>query len=438
MYLMIENKGVADARSFTKLGLSTARGKSDRIGQFGTGAKHGILCLIRHGLFPTLYCGKTKMEFVCQPNLMGKTEYNDVSVRIDGKAPMELSFTLEFGALDWTDVNMGLRELVSNAIDNADSIANVTIKFVDNMRAKDGYTRIFVPSSPAVQHFASEIHKRFLHFSNPQAMSCSILEKKEAGKSNIYRKGVFVRQMESYYQDSLFDYNFGEEFKIDECRNADAWSCGVSAARLVSDDMNAITTIFRHFVDNSDKVWEDEFSDYYLDAKPWWLDLWKSVAGENAVTMSAESILGKTLTAKGFKPIIVPKSWRQAMRKVGIPEGADCVGKIESSGNTIVEVPQNMLDKFNQVWSWFIDCNMTNGKNKPKLAAFAKTIEQESGVLFGYYENGTVFINVDYADNTATHIEELAHYVTGAADNTREFQEFAFQFATRLAEIIYT
>ena len=42
MFLMIANNGVAPVQSFTVLGVSTARGNSDKIGQFGSGAKHGL------------------------------------------------------------------------------------------------------------------------------------------------------------------------------------------------------------------------------------------------------------------------------------------------------------------------------------------------------------------------------------------------------------
>lgn len=439
MFLMIENKGVADARSFTKLGLSTARGKSDRIGQFGTGAKHGILCLMRHHLFPILYCGKTKMEFVCQPNLMGDTEYNELLVKIDNRAPVELSFTLEFGALDWNDINMGLRELVSNAIDNCESVSDVEIKFVDKPRAKDGFTRIFVPMSPSVQQFAAEIKQRFLHFSNSNAMRESVLVKDKNGRANIYRKGVFVRTMESYYHDSLFDYNFGDEFKIDECRNADAWSCMRAAAKLISQDQNVIRTMFRRFLNGGDRIFEYDFHEYHLEPQSWWSEIWNEVVGENGVTVNPDTaVLSETLTKKGLKPVQVPKGWQEAMSKAKIRNGGDCLNVVENKGYTPVNPTAEMRAKFDLVWNWLCDCNMTNGKDKPALFAFAKTINtNDSGVLFGYYKDGKVFINIDYADNTATYIEELAHYITDAADNTREFQEFAFQFATRLAEILY-
>ena len=53
-------------------------------------------------------------------------------------------------------------------------------------------------------------------------------------------------------------------------------------------------------------------------------------------------------------------------------------------------------------------------------------------MLFGYYEGGTVYINKEHDTSHQTMLEETAHYLTGATDNSRDFQDFAFLVASRL------
>ena len=60
MFLCVQNPGVAPVEGFTLLGVSTSRGETGTIGQFGSGAKHAINTLLRAGLKLTIYCGKTR------------------------------------------------------------------------------------------------------------------------------------------------------------------------------------------------------------------------------------------------------------------------------------------------------------------------------------------------------------------------------------------
>ena len=48
MELVIQNKGECPIEGFIVYGLSTSRNKEEKIGQFGTGNKHGINTLLRN------------------------------------------------------------------------------------------------------------------------------------------------------------------------------------------------------------------------------------------------------------------------------------------------------------------------------------------------------------------------------------------------------
>ena len=438
MFLMVENSGEADVRAFTKLGLSSARDKSDKIGQFGSGAKHGVLVLMREGLNPHIYCGRTKIEFFTQPNMMGDTTYNDMFVRIGNKTH-ELSFCLEFGAIDWNDVDMGLREIVSNAIDNSDSVQDVSIRIVEKPRAKAGCTRVFIPMNSQVQKFVNTLSERFLQFGEHRDKT--IIPKTTPGKTKVYRKGVLVHEFDKYNPDGLYDYNFGEELNIDECRNSNEWDCKRAIGRAVCQDESVVRTMFERFIKNNNgqrEYLEDRLSEYDITSRDWWNDLWNKVSNNAVILSPDQSMMRQFLDKKKTHYYVVPSKWYSAMAKGGIQKATLTLDTMENKGYTVVKPTPQMKDMLNEVWSLLVDLELINHKEKPEIKGFSKAIENNEGTLFGFYEKGVVFINVDFSENRQTYLEELCHHITQAADGTREFQEFAFQVATRAAEIIYT
>ena len=79
--------------------------------------------LLRAGLKVVVYCGKTRLDFQTRDD-----EIDDGLIRKPVKRVMckmggtstrtiDLGWVLDFGAIDWTDLGMALREFVSNAID---------------------------------------------------------------------------------------------------------------------------------------------------------------------------------------------------------------------------------------------------------------------------------------------------------------------------------
>src|SRR5689334_6762544 len=110
-YLLIRNAGLAPLESFTILGLSTARGEAEKIGQFGSGSKHGILALMRAGITPRIFIGQDELVFSTHPAKMGEKEYQEVRYTFQGEQH-KTGMCLEFGALDWDSPSMALREFI--------------------------------------------------------------------------------------------------------------------------------------------------------------------------------------------------------------------------------------------------------------------------------------------------------------------------------------
>ena len=125
MHLLIQNPGVAPVEGFTLLGVSTTRGcgVEGAIGQFGSGNKHAINVLLRAGLKVVVYCGKSRLDFQTRDDeiddgLTRKT-IKRVMCKLGGTSTrtIDLGWVLDFGAIDWTDLGMAMREFISNAID---------------------------------------------------------------------------------------------------------------------------------------------------------------------------------------------------------------------------------------------------------------------------------------------------------------------------------
>ncbi|KKL14213.1 hypothetical protein LCGC14_2517990, partial [marine sediment metagenome] len=245
-YLMIQNKGVAPIEGFTTLGISTTRNDNTKgvIGQFGS--KHAINLLLRNDIEPIIFCGLTKMSFYTKEYIINdglvEQKVNKVFCRTSGKnsnTNKDLGFVLEYGVHDWNNINMALREFVANAIDRTirenengcfksalnNNELSVDIIHENKMRARNKYTRIFIPLTQEVQQFYGELPKRFLHFSeNPDIIKQKVLPKGINVNTLIYKNGVLVREVlddRGNPELSLFDYNFDDELRLDESRNAD-------------------------------------------------------------------------------------------------------------------------------------------------------------------------------------------------------------------------
>ena len=93
------------------------------IGQFGSGNKHAINLLLRAGLKVVVYCGKTRLDFQTRDDEIDdgltRKPIRRVMCKMGGTSTrtIDLGWVLDFGAIDWTDLGMALREFVSNAID---------------------------------------------------------------------------------------------------------------------------------------------------------------------------------------------------------------------------------------------------------------------------------------------------------------------------------
>lgn len=522
-YLKIENPGVAPAEAFTLLGASTKRDRTETrtIGKFGTGNKHGVAVCLRNELPPVIFTGNLRLTFGTKDveidDGIRKSTFKQVQVKFGGKddygrsrsATEDLGYVLEHGSNDWTGIELALREFVSNSIDRAieqgenDFLAdflkthgyfdttnewtqedikeqarqalktyrqtardyqNVTVEVVNEnqVRAKAGMTRVFVPMNEDVLRFYNNLGKWFLHFSEPENLDKKILPKKNRNLNGrkaavIYKKGVRVREFESDDTPSLFDYNL-DNIDLDESRKVDDWKVRYAAGQaLAAADATSLAAVMASF-QGTQKYWEHGFDHYGLE--PTWQDndetinekakTWQkaveSVAGDNAVV--AVEGTGTQAARKGYNVLTVPEAFGKAAARYGVKTPEKVLSQDDRDGRDIIDATPDALAALDFVWDVVQRSGMTNGKNRPNVKVFRKIMDGGSQDL-GFYRDGTVYLNADIAgygsieagQNALTQqllvtaLEEVAHHVTGATDNSRDFQDYVLNLAVKVMKV---
>ena len=478
-YLKIENIGVCPPEGFTVLGVSLADTSDNQavIGQFGSGNKQGVAVCLRSNVAPVVFCGTLRLDFFTKPQTVADSkaskDFARVCVKYGGTDPTtgasrssteDLGFVMSYGEKDWGDIALALREFISNAIDRAirehGDWRSVKIEIVDEarVRAKKDHTRVFLPLTPEVLEFYNNLGRWFLHFSEPASLDKAILPKANRNLGDrkaavIFRRGVRVREFESMDTESLFDYNLND-LTIDEARKASDWDvrhhCGQA---LASADKNVLVILFSHLLNSDNPAWEFTFNSYalqpnYRDSteeeqrkRQNWHDAFVQVCGETAVLSSDGT--AKQLEGKGYKPVTAPEGIINAAARYGVQTPAQVLSNDQLSGRLITEPTDSAQAAVDFVWLIIETHGLNNGKTKPPVMCFTSILDGGT-MLNGYYRDGTVFINSDLAPSGTADVgslsarllhvalEEIAHYVTGATDNSRDFQNYLLDVAVKL------
>ena len=468
-YLLIQNRGEAPVEGYTVLGYSSTRtcGVGGVIGQFGSGAKHAVNLCLRNGLAVWVYCGNTRLEFsleeeVVNDGLQDDTIYHVVYRKGSNGTHKRAGWVLDFGILDWNDVGMALREFVSNAIDrtireeggveDAKNANRLSVKIVDDSdrRAKADFTRIYVALNDEVREYYGRLGHRFLHFSdNPANAKPGILEKsnrnEKGNRAVIYREGVWITELEG--SESNFDYNFStDQITIDECRNSSSYMIKAACAKMLKDaETPVLTTIMKSELKGED-TFESKFDSDYMTGygdldttqSERWKEAWDAAAGPDAVVcdneFSKNYVENKGHAARQIKS----HNWEKAMRSAGIRSAIDVLSVDEQRGRTQLDATPDAQLAVDWAWELFEKANLIGSREKPDVFCFQE-IGSAGAVKGGYQNSEGVHIHIDIANAgqnnelRKTALEEVTHWVTGATDNSRDFQNFLLDALVTLA-----
>jgi hypothetical protein len=485
LFLKIENKGVADYNSLLLFGATSNRYSTNKmtIGTFGSGGKHSVGALLRANTNVQIFCGLTKLSYYSKPRKLrkaagGENMQQQVMVHISGSLPAhaapdetmghkELSFTLDFGCHDWpasTGVELACREFVSNAIDGQIEMTGdfdgVTVEIVDEskVRAKDGYTRVFLPLTEKVQKFYNELGKWFLHFSEPDVVrtGTKILPKANRNRTDtnravIYRRGVYVREFMASNKVSLFDYNI--DVQLNEARTFDDWSAkrevGVSLRNATRDVIARILTA----IQKGEDVWELTLDEYGLipssyetedvkvveTRKGEWQAAAALVIGDEGVFCDDVRVVSDMVSKKGYDAVPVKsKAWMDALKANGVRTDEAILTQDDKVGRQFFPATDAVILAVDIVWKAMDGLGFVGSKSKPLVGTFSEPIDCECRAM-GLYrpECKTVYANTDYAENLDEQlvyimVEECIHHISGATDFSRDFQTMQTQVIGRL------
>jgi hypothetical protein len=459
MYLKIENpiNSPISSEFWTIWGTTTKREvkKEDKriIGQFGSGGNHAIALCLRQSINPIIFNENQKLEFFTQPiqldSITGSETQYQVGVNHSGKDNKGravrkkeiLNHTLSFGSIDWTDISFATREFISNAIDACYlqnlSHENVEIEIVseNQVRAKAGSIRVFLPLTQAVQEFYNNIGSWFLHFSNPEMLKKNVFPRRgknvhSKNGSMMYRRGVLVCEIMSQ-EEGLFDYNV-DDVTMNESRSIDSWTAiNKSAVSIVEDaDAKCIARLISSF-EGETKFWEHTFPNYYFctpseERKNIWQETWNNFYGQNAIVCS--NVTREICVDKGYKSIIVPENYVSFVRKLGIKCDVDVLTTNEVKGKALTDPSEDFVKATNFVWDKLSSLGLTHDRPMPSIKGF-NAVQANNTILFGFWEKDTVAYNnmMDKGLNEMllhTVIEELTHHITKANDGSRDFQNY--------------
>lgn len=418
MFLKITNTGICHPQAFTLLGVSTARGDVNKIGQFGSGAKMGILTCLRHAMNPVVVSGDSVIKFDCITKYMGDKKYDQVIAIIDGIS-QELGFALEFGAIDWTKIGYAVREFVSNAKDQGGCEISVVNRIEET---SPNSTSVYIEYTDEVKAYHENLDKYFVEF-EPYTIKDNHLR-----SFKVYRKGVLVCETED--QKALFSYNI-DDLKVDESRNAQMYQVMYNSAMMLrymnSEQAKKFVTAL---VNNTECIEVRKFDPAYIAMSRTHTAIriaWRELFGDAKIV----SDMLAAYVSKKTNAITVTDTALKILTNAGVELAEINGGKIGvENGYMPIEVTTDCKRVFNKVWNKIVKLGLHNGKEKPQLAMFCKPMDCGT-VVGGYYENGTVYIDRNHVNNKVM-VEEIGHYITGAADCTRDFQDWAFNVAGAL------
>ena len=213
--------------------------------------------LLRAGLKVVVYCGKTRLDFQTRDDTIDdglvRKPVQRVLCKMGGTSTrtIDLGWVLDFGAIDWTELGMALREFISNAIDRTlreengqftpamlDGRLTAATVTDEKVKARDGYTRVYVEVNGRCSSTSTSCRSVSALLDQPLAGQAGVpaqgqpeLERQEDGR-DLPRGGLRPRGR-GLHDASIYDYNFrAGELAIDESRNSSDYAIRAAIAKL--------------------------------------------------------------------------------------------------------------------------------------------------------------------------------------------------------------
>jgi hypothetical protein len=410
-YVKIVSKSVTTPEDLFTLGVSTSRGKEDKIGQFGSGTLLGTLAWLRaYEKSPIFMVNGKKVTFETKDVLKSDGEAFKQVLMCQGRKKSPLNVALEYGTLDWPTACLGLREWISNALDAGATPENLLI-LTNKIEATEDEVAVFVPYTELAKEYFDNIEKYFLHFSGKQ--TGKVIDKDSMSPCRIYRKGVFIREL---MEESLFDYNLN--ISINECRTGSSDS--------IVNDIEYHICFYENDKSRLEKVRDavlmklkvTETAKTYNGMSSHLTEVWRDLIG--VVGLCPTNFTVANCTA-------IEPMWHKAVVKE-VPEldGLHSLCEAEIKGFLVSPPSDSVLKHYNKFCELIETLGMSGKLDRPELIMY-NTIENCRPGFLGLYDMGKKQIML-WEKNPKlgeTMVHELAHHYTkGADDYSPKFAAF--------------
>ena len=150
-----------------------------------------------------------------------------------------------------------------------------------------------------------------------------------------------------------------------------------------------------------------------------------------------EGIIGEFARRKGHSLAVIHASaFLATLSQYGIDTANNVLSDNERKGRTVTLPTSEALAAVDVVWGWITATDLIDESKcaKPLVKGFDEITDAEGDTLGFYMPGGdSVYLRNDLAGpillETAT--EEIAHYITGATDCSRDFQSFILRLLIR-------
>jgi hypothetical protein len=297
-----------------------------------------------------------------------------------------------------------------------------------------------------VANFINNTNKWFLHFKESHLLNAKVLYKNNRSINDnsvvIFKKGVRVAEWLTNMS-SLFDYNIND-IPLNESRCVERYTANAYAIRCFYyfSTPNDIKLLFNSLKNYNETIFEHQFDfNSYVNSRSSERDeefkkCFYNVFGQNSIIVDNNRFF-QSLTSKGFNPVVLPYHYYEFLSKVGVKTYLQVLSSNEISGIELYEPSENFNNLFIKIWNSMENLKLTNSKEIPTLKIFNQVMDFGS-IRMGFYKDNTVYINQSLVSDKPclelimTLLEEIGHYVTGACDESRDFQDYFIRLAASL------
>lgn len=419
-YLAITSKGEIAPEALSLMGASTKRGDSSKIGMFGSGNKFALAYLLRSGLKPEIYSGKERIDLDTVTTDFRGTTFDTITIN---GAPTSLTTSM---GKDW-DCWMAIREIFANAIDEGD--ARITI--VDCPVGLTGQTNFYIPINEEVQEFADNLEQYFSMYRTPLHECSHGKAYVSTGNGILYRMGIRVYK---HSGPSMFDYDLSDIAITEDRAIKFWWKAHEEVYKIISafNDRKMINSFLSKL--GTPDYFECQPSSCSTlslkDCSPLWDDVIKGLY------FCPREISGFVKDSeRGMTTFINGKVFHAMVERFGndiLPPSMRGVGSFKYR---VIDEGQHFRDKINKAVGFMKLAGVNADRYTVQVAEFSnsdvlgETNKQDQTIILS-----DRVMTMGQRQITMTLIEEYLHLTTGAADETREFQDASINLCISMME----